>query len=84
MIKITGKALYANRINTSFFALQVENDLYIIIEVLEGEVLGHDILTWNDSEEFYNLTQECEISAIIQWREAGLQETLRRLDSVSY
>lgn len=82
VIKIKGKVLYGNANYPSFFALETSKDLYIIIEVLNGEVLGHDILTWNDSEEFYNLTQECEISAIIQWREASLQETFERMESI--
>lgn len=82
MIKIQGKVLYGNPNYPSFFALQTSKELYIIIEVLTGKVLGHDILEWNDSEDFYNLTRKCEISAIIQWQEASLQETLKNLDGI--
>lgn len=82
MIKIQGKVLYGNPKYPSFYALETSKDLYIIIEVLSGKILGHDILEWNDSEDFYNLTRKCEISAIIQWQEASLQETKKRMESI--
>ena len=62
MIKITGKIGLRK---SNFYILQAQNSECIIIESDDGPELG-DTISWNDYDEFYNLTQDCEISAIDQ------------------
>ena len=50
---------------SDFYILQAQNSDCIIIESVDELEIG-DVISWNDYEEFYNLTQDCEISAIDQ------------------
>lgn len=77
MIKIKGKVKYRKN---DFYAIEVRSGEYVIIEAMD-ELAGNDIISWNDYEEFYNHTQNCEISALVQSDSMGLQEVIKTLQS---
>lgn len=79
MIKIKGIVKFVNA--RDMYALEVRSGEYVIIESTD-ELAGDDVISWDDNWKFYNHTQNCEISAMLQWDEAGYQTTIKRLQSV--
>lgn len=77
MIKIQGKVKY---IKYDFYILQVSSGDFITIESSD-ELEMDDIISWNDYDDFYNITQNDEISARIQSNNANLQKAIKELDS---
>ena len=79
MIKIKGKVKYAGP--KGFYAIEVHPGEYVIIETLGDELAGDDVISWNDYEEFYNHTQDCKISAMVQSDVIGLQAVIKNLQT---